>query len=306
MASHRYSSLFGSALAVIAAGAGVIVFGSGSAEQSLYVSVLDDGRPVAGLTAENFELSVDGIRRPFTLAAPASLRIAVVAENTLALRRDYGRYLPLAFEALAQSAPHNGRYLLSAVGQRASIVVPFTDDTASFDRAYYDAMPAVGPPALWDGIYRAIELLEPYGGRRAVIVLASGDDESMEHTFDDVLTRVEQSDVAVFVCGIGVGDRRAIHDWMPHGRPSADPELQLRMLAAAGGAAWLPAGQFAVPTAIRDIVSRLQLEYRLVFVPDVADQRPHRIDVRAFRARADGTRRSLTVSAIRVPSRGLW
>jgi hypothetical protein len=271
MASIHRSIRVGSALIAIAASAGVIVASNGATEQSLYVSVLDHGTPVGGLTADNFELSIDGVRRPFALATPEPLRLAVVAENTLALRRDYGRYVPLALEALAKAAPHDGHYMLASVAQQLSVVVPFTDDTAAFDRAYYDAMPTVGMPALWDGLYRTVDVLEPYGGRRAVIVLTSGEDESIDHTFDDVLTRVDQSAVAVLVCGIGVGDVRAIHDWTAHERQFADPELRLRMLASAGaGDAWFPLGQFSMATAMHDIMSRLRLEYRLVFVPDVA------------------------------------
>ena len=296
----RQRQLLSAATITIALIAGAKATIARSPDHSLYVSVLDGDRPVVGLTAANFELSVDRQPRTFTLATPELPSVAIVAENTLHLQEVYGRYVPLAFEELTRVAPYMGQYMLGTLGRRFATTVPFTYDIASFENAYRNTLPGSAPPPLWDGLYRTTELLDERRGRHAVIVLASGDDASREHTFDDLLTRLERTDVAMFLCGIGTGDTPVPEQWiLMHGNQHGDPRLRLRMLAeASGGGAWFPLGQFGVRGAMRDVVLRLDSEYRLVYSSDVApDDRVHTVTVRAYRVRPDGSRQSLRVIA---------
>jgi hypothetical protein len=274
-------------------------------DRAAYVTVVDKDRAVTGLTVNDFELFVDGQRTPFSLDAPSEpASVLVLAENTQRLREVYGRYIPLALEALERAAPMANDYLLATFGQRFTVETPFTDDVSGFEMAYRHAMPTFAEPALWDAIYDAIELLEPRAGRHALIVLASGDDASARHTLEDVEARLMDSDVVLYIGGVGVGDRLSppVEQWPLWHGVAADPAPALRSLAeATGGGAWFALGQFSMPGVVGSMLDWFDSQYRLSFTADVRpDGRAHDLRIRAFRTDAPGVRRSLRVSVKRT------
>ncbi len=86
---------------------------------------------------------------------------------------------------------------------------------------------AIGAPgegragtALYDGLLLALEALEPIDGRKAVILLTDGRDESGDgfrpgslHNFEQALEKAHHSDVIIYAIGLGKGiaDRMDFH-----------------------------------------------------------------------------------------------
>jgi Ca-activated chloride channel family protein len=274
-------------------------------DRAAYVTVVDGDRPVRGLTADDFELFVDGQRTPFALEAPPEpASVLVLAENTQHLREVYGRYIPLGLETLQRAAPMTSDYMLATFGQRVAVEIPFTDDVSGFERAYQHAMPTFAEPALWDAVHDAIGLLEPRPGRHALIVLTSGEDASSRHTLEDVDARLRESNVVLYIGGVGVGDRLSppVAEWPLWHGVAADPAPALRSLAeSTGGGAWFALGQFSMGGAIGSMLEWFDSQYRLSFTPDVRlDGRAYDVRVRAFRTDAAGVRRSLRVNVRRT------
>jgi VWFA-related protein len=269
------------------------------AETSLYVTVESGGIPISGLTAANFELLQDGERMPFHLApAEQPAQILVLVENTAGARRMFEGEIQMALESLSAAAGGRHAYALATYGTRFRLVFDFGRKAGWLGRELPE--PDAGEPALWDAMYEAAERLDAREGRRVLVLVSSGDDLSRTVTRNTVRDRLRESNLVLYVCGVG-SDLRLLVGPGWASSAGADPsatEFELRGLAVGtGGAAWFPASH-GLAAAMANLTQRVDGAYRLVYAPRLAfDGRVHPITVRAWTTPADGVRRRLDVVA---------
>lgn len=148
--------------------------------------------------------------------AVAPISIAMVMDTSGSMRRA----LPVA-QAAARTfvtllRPKDPLALVR-FADRVVVEQEFSDRRATTLEAI-DRLQAVGGTALWDALHDSAQALKQRTGRRAIVLLSDGRDENnpgngpgSEHTLDEVLTLIRETDTVVYAIGLGANvDRPAL------------------------------------------------------------------------------------------------
>jgi Ca-activated chloride channel family protein len=139
--------------------------------------------------------------------------------------------------------------------------------------------PLVAGTAVWDSINAGLAVLEEERGRRVVLVLTDGDDNSSEVDAAALASRARRDGIMVYAIGIRGGDGRL--------------SKGLRELALQTGGSFVELkGGDNLRAALQRVADELHNQYLLGFSLDALDGREHRLEVRA-------KRRGVTVRARR-------
>ena len=174
----------------------------------LYAAVTDrSGRPVKDLTAEDFEVFVDGRRVPVQRFETVN-NLPLTVGMTLDASGSMASNLLIAQEAARA-------FLTKVISVRDhAFAVGFSDfpillmpPTSDID-AVADALGrlrAVGWTALHDAIVTSLYYFRGFPGQKVLVLLSDGDDTRSTYSFDDAIEYARRSGAAVYAVGVGVG-----------------------------------------------------------------------------------------------------
>jgi len=249
------------------------------------VTVRDDrGRPVTGLTQDDFEVWSDDTRpaitefsaeaSPITTALLVDQSGSMQVSSNITAARDAARQLVnwmtpatdrlglFTFDSILTSIGASGSGPFSAVSPdslaRLSQVVPFGQTSL------YDAVDATSAALMTDA-----------APRRAVVAFTDGVDTASVLTAAEVSARAAAIDVPVYIVAVVPPV-----DHPSSGVASALPQTALEQLAAwTGGQLFVSSAPSHASQAARTIITDLRQQYLLAFT---ADTRPgwHRLTVR--------------------------
>jgi Ca-activated chloride channel homolog len=246
-----------------------------------------DGRgdSVSGLQANDFHLYEDGHRRSITLFEPEDVpaTVGLVVDNSASMRakREEVNAAGLAF---AQSSnPLDQMFVVnfsSLVTLGLPPDTPFTNNVQQLDAAL-SKNPPRGNTALYDGIAVALEHLKSgKGGRKALIVVSDGEDNSSQISLSELLTRVRASNAVIHTIGI------------LDSSDSRDNPRVLKLLAKmTGGNSYFPTSASQVTAICKEIAQNIRHQYTLGYSSADDEQgRYHTIRVTAKAAGMKGLR----------------
>jgi VWFA-related protein len=168
--------------------------------------VLDGNRPVAGLTAADFELWDSGVPQQVASATfedvPLSLMLALDASSSV--RGAPLEHLKQAAAAVSGLLKPADRAALLTFAEHVDLSCEWTADRAQLARAIAQTE-AGGSTALHDGSFAALTLKDPSAGRPLVIVFSDGEDTSSWLSGQTVIELARRSDAVIY----GVGLRTA-------------------------------------------------------------------------------------------------
>jgi VWFA-related protein len=151
-------------------------------------------------------------------------------------------------------------------------VQPVTSDTAALTAAI-DGLKTGGDTAMYNALVEAEKNLESVTGRKAIIVMTDGLDNSSQSTADDVITAIGESGLTI--SAIGFGDAKA------SGQVGLD-EAGLKSLAETTGGLYSFADVQSLASIYQQYGEALQSEYALTYISPTTLR--------------DGVNRGLTVS----------
>lgn len=276
--------------------AGVLLVGAGERDENpafpLYVNVEQNGKPVAGLSAENFRVLVDGHGQEFDLEMAETPATVVLLVEHGRGSRSYWSNIRSAIAGFVENAPKEHWYALVTFDRKTRIARDFTKDTSWIPSILSEVpQPQWGDIATYDALASTLDTLSGLPGRRVIVFVGSGLDTFSGRGFGDVEKTLESTDVVVFSVGTGVAQNT---DSPSSSDMFRDLELLqarsfLRMLAdKSGGEAWFPGFEPAFRSAMQRLSQDLTTQYKLVVrgvIP--ADGRFHRIKVEAFSIAGD-------------------
>jgi len=243
---------------------------------NLAVTVRDRaGRPVDGLTRDDFRVFDEGRRVPIDRfdAGPAPLAVVLVVDISLTMG---GRKIKDAKKAAAgfiDRLEEADRVALIAFADEPVLRLDFTTDRSAA-RAAIDALEVGGGTALYDAVFDAATLLEraPPAARRVAVVLSDGRDEAGSglepgsfHTLEDAVRHAHERDVLVFTIGLGP-ELRTQPDFS--GRMTTEEVLE-RMARSTGGRFLAARGSRQLGRYYRQILDELRHQYTIAYVPPV-------------------------------------
>jgi Ca-activated chloride channel family protein len=174
---------------------------------SLSVSVLDDlGRPVMGLTRDDFEVSENKVKQEIAFFSldDSPLAIGLVLDSSGSMGRDYKmeRARAAALHFVRTSHPDDEVFLID-FDSEAKVTLDFTSGLDAVAAAL-SAAQAGGRTALYDAVYLALEKLNGYRTqrRKVILLITDGADTASRRSSKDIAKLARESDVQIYAVGI--------------------------------------------------------------------------------------------------------
>ena len=257
----------------VPAGAQQSKFTSGVDMVPLTVTVTDvKGRPITGLTGDDFTVLEDGVEQPlaFFAAAEVPVDVALMIDTSASMRLS----LPVVQKAacaLLRTLHAADRGAVVEIKDTVRIPQPLTSDLGQLE-ASIQALRASGGTALYDGLYVMLKEFErahqasPDVRRQALILLSDGLDNTSHLPADHVMELTRRVGVSIYVIALQ-------SDAAPVPRAEQDEavlhaEYEMRTVAReAGGRAFFPKSVSELPAIYDTIARELASQYQLGYVP---------------------------------------
>jgi len=257
--------------------------------ESVYVDafVTDGNRPVAGLTASDFELKDNGVRQPVELVTVESLPLTtfLVLDTSGSVDGDKLVQLQAAGRALLGGLRVGDEASLVTFDQEVKVRVRPTGDRPRLDRALGGILPG-GATALYDALY-AGTLLASDRGRSLLVLFTDGEDNLSWLDAAQVRRVLLESNVLVQAVGIVPSEDRAPSDTLFVSRRGVEPPQvrTLRQMAeVTGGRFWSASAPDRLADAFLAILEAMKTRYVLRFEPDrVRQEGLHELEVKLVR-----------------------
>jgi len=251
------------------------------------------GRFINDLDAPSFTLGEDGVTQKLSLVARERRPVQVVLLLDVSASMKKEERLTSAIEAarlFVGALDPNDRVAVVAFSDTVRVLQPFTGDIPRV----LDAIGTVAPErgtALYDAIYASADLLGKEEGRKALVLLSDGQDNSYDgmspgsaRTLEEAIEEALRQQVTTFTIGLGENLR---NDFDFNHRHSAQ-EVLTRLSADTGGQFIPVARPGRLRGAFERVLDELRFQYTLGYHPT--------------NDRRDGSWRSITVKVDRPHS----
>ncbi len=264
-------------------------FRSGVDAVRVDVLVTDGNVPVAGLTAEDFQLSDNGVPQQIDAVAIEDLPISMLLalDTSYSVRGSALEDLKRAATAALAPLDARDRVALITFSEALSVRANWTGDRTLVARAI-EGTTAGGGTALWDAAYGAMTLRDEQPDRRSLVLLFSdGDDTASWLPQSVVLDRARRTDAVLY--GISVGAAPApstallFRSGIELTKGDAAPLRALlpELADITGGQSFRAANTGRLADAFTRIVKEFRTRYLLTYSPrDVPASGWHTLDVK--------------------------
>ncbi len=226
----------------------------------LYTTVLDRrGRPVEGLTAEDFTVREEGreqeIRR-FELVRDLPIYAGVLLDTSSSMAEELPAALDAASRFFATVVTPKDRAAVITFNHAPELAVRFTSDPEVLAGGLA-GVHAAGGTALHDSLVYALYYFSGVQGKRALVLLSDGEDGGSHYGFDEALDYARRTGVAIYAIGLGTA--------------GTDPIVRSKLvrLAAETGGQWYAISRAAELGKIYDDIEKeLRTQYLLAYQSD--------------------------------------
>ena len=249
------------------------------------------GRPVIDLKREEFRVFEEGKLQPVSQfhsgrGLPARILLLVDASGSMSEERKVANARWAAARILDSLSPED-QVAVAGFDSRYWGVVAFTRDRDAV-RTGIESITPFGSTALHDALDKGARDIASHGeGRRAVVVLTDGLDNSSQRTSDEVIARSRALDVPVYTVSVVsplddpgseafVGKKEAA-------QAAAALEALERYAALSGGIAFRVSSPAALHQAADRIAGELKTQYRLGWDAPQGPARFRRVVVQSTR-----------------------
>ena len=184
----------------------------------LWVSILPTESTLEGIRAENFKITerINGRSRK---VPSDQIRLSPKSKKTIsvALVRDIS--VSMDAIALRESADAIRNFVLN-LGQedmwalisfsyKPSVVQNFCSDKTLLEKALKRSSSDIGT-AVYDSLFRALELLDKRAGRKCLLGYTDGIDNNSRRKPEHVVRKAKQSSVPIFLIGVGAVEEKVL------------------------------------------------------------------------------------------------
>lgn len=244
--------------------------------RQLFVAVHKSGRPLRGLTEEDFEIVEDGARRQIVTFGngdePLSAAVLLDLSGSMS-----GAGCELALAAAGAFLSRLGdadRGMVLAFSDRTLAVTPFRPS-----REHFAAHPCPSPHAsstvLNDHLYAGLRLLDEETARRVVVLITDGADVSSVLDMSDVLWKVERSTAAIYWIRVSAAGASYGSAWRGVEDNRRQQELLERAVELSGGSIVRLDDTSRIGSAFDEILEELRSQYVLGYYSEQAASGRH-------------------------------
>jgi VWFA-related protein len=253
------------------------------------VRVMDGGnRAVAGLSAGDFEIIENNVRREIikveTASAPVNLVLLLDVSGSV---ENYVNFIRKAARNFVDTVDERDRVAIVTFNEDVRTLSGFTTDKARLS-ASLDTFDAGGATAYYDSLaYVLADTLRPLKGERtAIVILTDGDDNRSFLPFESMLASIQESGALIYplyvpssLIAASLSPNEAPLDNLRmrylHGELTSKAMSEGPRLADASGGTFFPITQLSqIQTAYNDIAAQLRTSYNITYRSDTADVSP--------------------------------
>jgi Ca-activated chloride channel family protein len=238
---------------------------------NLFAVVRDkSGDFVSDLDKQDFQIIENGtpqtIKKFSTLPKPVRVAIVIDTSRTMEGRR-LAKARSAALEFLQALQPGDEAAIITFADD-VKVIQPVTTDKTSLIASVEDTV-AKGGTSLYDAVWRAADVLKGFDGRRVLVLLSDGRDESLSglspgslHTLDEAIEQVHRAEGMIFAIGIGSN----LNTDLDYYRTQTVASILREMARTTGGRALISGGAGELRSAFKDIASDLRNQYLIAYV----------------------------------------
>jgi VWFA-related protein len=246
------------------------------------VSVVDpSNRPVTGLEAENFKVFDEKVEQAITQFsmddAPVDVGLVFDSSGSMGSKLRRSR---MAADAFFETANPEDEFFLVTFSDAPRLAVPLTTDTASIQNQL-TFTGSHGRTALLDAIALAMhELKKSTKGRKALLIISDGGDNSSRYTESEIRNMVRESEVLIYA--IGIFEQGGGRDRSPE--EASGPGLLNDLAEMTGGRQFEVNDLSEMPDVAAKIGIELRNRYVLGYRPaaQVRDGKYHHVQVKVI------------------------
>lgn len=243
-------------------------------------SVVDaKGAPLLGLGVRDFELLVDGIRKPVSdvSRAESPVQMAMLFDNSASLTRARELEKEAAMRFFSRVMRPIDQAAIFSVTHNVQLEQHLTNNVARLIRTIKRFGPPDGATSLLDAVAESAAYLKPQQGRKVIIIVSDGVDTTSRLDFAESLRRAQAADCQIYAVQTGQSMNANLRDL------TAERRLQ-ELTAQTGGAVYTPANGDELDPAFTQISADLAQQYILSYYPtgEAPDGKFRRIAVRVL------------------------
>ncbi|MEW6756902.1 MAG: VWA domain-containing protein [Acidobacteriota bacterium] len=225
------------------------------------------GQAVTGLTASNFCLSEDGTSKTFTLSTGSAggnnLFLALNLDNSGSLGSTAFADEKTAAQALIGLLGTGDQGALYGFTSSVDLVQDFTADQPTLLSSLAAYPYKGGATAFYDSVYQSLSNTAARTGRKAVVAMTDGEDNSSAHTQAELIAYAQSLGIPVFTIGFG----------------SADALVLEAIATQTGGRYYASASSANLQQILTDIGNVINNQYVLTYTTTKNDGQSHALDV---------------------------
>jgi Ca-activated chloride channel family protein len=264
----------------------------------VYAAVYDGtGKLVSSLTKEDFEVYEDKILQEVTYFGlddvPSTIGIVMDVSGSMRGKKEQ---VDQAAELFLELTHPSNELFLMGFNSKPRLDEDFTRDVEDIRDALFNQI-VNGGTALYDAIYLAVEhAAEGSEPKKVIIVFTDGEDKDSYYELNEVVAKVEEADVQVFL--VAFLDQGPPDDGGFFGMFKSPTERVAKAMAsiaeATGGKALFPQKREDIEEAFRMIANELRNQYRLAYVSNIPQEEGQEawrsVQVRLLNAKERGLR----------------
>ncbi len=243
------------------------------------LSVTDrNGRPVSGLTQDNFRVLEEGTEQHIRIFQPedSPATVGLVIDNSGSMVKKRAEVVKAANAFVAAVHPDDEVFIVN-FNRRTWLGLPpsmlFTSNILQLRTALL-TIGAEGTTALYDAVQAGLKHLEKgTRQRKALVVLSDGGDNASLATLDEISQTAARSSATIYAIGLYDRDER-----------NRQPGVLRDLARSTGGRAYFPTRPVALHEVWRDIAGDLRGQYTIAFA--------------SSNSRHDGSFRKVKVTAV--------
>jgi Ca-activated chloride channel family protein len=227
------------------------------------------GQFISGLKKEDFKVTEDGVVQTITSFSqedvPVSLGIAIDISGSM--RGKFESVIKAALAFMRASNPED-EVFLTGFNEEVELIEDFTNDVDLIGDDLNNTV-VTGGTALWDAIYLSVQKAQS-GSRpkKALIVITDGEDKDSYYKLDEMVAKVQESDVQVYSIGFlnDIPDKGLFGRWTKT-EPEKARDALLRISEETGAKAFFPKNIDDIHAIVSEIAFELRNQYSISYFP---------------------------------------
>lgn len=246
------------------------VFRSGVEKVRIDALVTHDGKPVAGLTPDDFELKDNGVPQRVEIATTAdTVAVAILLDLSGSVEAAGLADLRHATGELVRALQPGDRAWFLTVQQAFALKVGPTTDREAVQRALETIRPG-GGTSLWDAMFASISLVTGMAGRSLLLVLSDGIDSTSWLDERRAIEAIKRAEVVVSTI-------RPFDAW-----PGGNAPMEVAANATGGRVMFAKRGDRMAQQFV-ELLNEFRLGYVLTYTPTNVPKRAdgwHKVEIK--------------------------